>query len=274
VAARKLARLLFTQNDRELARTVETRRVIGVTEIRCATTLVKHSGNRRDTRIGNPLVTGWRPVAHAERLPRGVVEQAGARCGVAVTDLNDLGRRIRLEPQLAFEPAGQTRVHREEFVHLILIARPDETEVESVGFQRNQELVDDLHADHVRCAVLMAFDQRVELVHENDSAKRLFDQLVGLGTRFPDIVTAEIGSTDLPNFGVAHDPHAGIDLAQRFSGGRLTGAGWCHEQGSGGVTMKTQSQKWQNTQVLRRLFDTTSEMYPAGSLSAADLVFT
>ena len=59
--ASELARLLFTQNDRESAGTVETRPVVTMTEIRCATTLVKHSGNRRDTRIGNPLVTGSSP---------------------------------------------------------------------------------------------------------------------------------------------------------------------------------------------------------------------
>lgn len=104
-----------------------------------------------------------------EYLPCGVIELAGARCSVAVSNLDDLHRRIRLEPQLSVEPASQTRVHGEEFIHLILIAGPDETEVESVCFQLNQELIDRLHADHVRCSVLMTFDQRVELVHENDS---------------------------------------------------------------------------------------------------------
>ena len=53
----------------------------------------------------------------------------------------------------------------------------------------------------------MAFDRRVELVHENDSAKRLFDQLVGLRPRLADVVAAEVRTADLLDLGVAHDPH-------------------------------------------------------------------
>jgi hypothetical protein len=68
VAARELARLLFTQNDRESVGIVETRPVVTVTEIRCATMLVKHSWNRRYTRIGNPLVAGSSPARPTKRL--------------------------------------------------------------------------------------------------------------------------------------------------------------------------------------------------------------
>ena len=69
VAARELARLLFTQNDRESVGIVETRPVVTATEIRCATTLVKHSGNRRDTRIGKPLVAGSSPARPTLKAP-------------------------------------------------------------------------------------------------------------------------------------------------------------------------------------------------------------
>ena len=68
MAARELARLLVTQNDRESVGTVETRPVVTVTEIRCATTLVTNSGNRRDTRTHNPLVAGSSPARSTKRL--------------------------------------------------------------------------------------------------------------------------------------------------------------------------------------------------------------
>ena len=96
-------------------------------------------------------------------------------------DLDNLGRRVGLEPQFAVEPTGQTRVHGEEFVNHILIAGPDKTSVEAVRLEFDQQLVDGFHADHVGCAVLVTFDQLVELVHENDSAKRFFDQFLRLG---------------------------------------------------------------------------------------------
>jgi hypothetical protein len=79
---------------------------------------------------------------------------------------------------------------------LVRIAGPDETEVESVRFQRNQELIDGFHADHVRRAVRVTFDQGVELIHENGSAKRQLAALgQQLGARLRRITVIELPAT-------------------------------------------------------------------------------
>ena len=80
----------------------------------------------------------------------------------------------------------------------------------------------------------------VELVHEQDPAERTGDQFIGLRSRRADVLAAEIGAFDLDDLGVPDDAQAGIDLAERLGGRRLTGAGWTDQEHVVGLVVHRQ----------------------------------
>ena len=122
-------------------------------------------------------------AAHGGEGVAGVgVDDGGPGLAVPHGDLHQLLGAVGLEPDLPVEPAGESGVDGEKLVDLPLISRADETEVEPVDLQRDQKLVDGLHSDHVRPAVVMSLHQAIDLVHEKDPAQRSVDQFIGLRT--------------------------------------------------------------------------------------------
>ena len=111
---------------------------------------------------------------------------------VADRDLHQLVGAIGLESKLAVEPTRQAGVDGEELVDLFLITRTDEAEVEPVHLECDHELIHRFHADHVRPAIVVAFDEAVDLVEEKDPAQRSGDEFVRPGARRSDVLAAEI----------------------------------------------------------------------------------
>ena len=101
----------------------------------------------------------------------GRLDHRGPRPAVAHRDLARSAGHVGLEPQLAVEPARQTRVHGEEFVDFLLVSGADEAEIKPMHLERDQQLIDRFHADHVGPAVVVSLHQTVELVHEQDPAQ-------------------------------------------------------------------------------------------------------
>ena len=156
------------------------------------------------------------PARGVEGVAGIVVDDGGTGLAVADRDLHQLVGAIGLESKLAVETARQTGVDGKELVDLFLITRTDETEIKAVHFECDQELIHRFHADHVRPAVVVPFDEAVDLVEEKDSAQRSGDEFVRPGARRSDVLTAEIRPFHLDDFRMPNNAQSRVDLPQRF----------------------------------------------------------